>query len=192
MRISRVIPACSLLVVTLSQWSPFVLAAAPAKEERHIDFTDVRKERTGEVTVKGYDYAYGDWSKHLISLPERGCLIQAPTGKGGLGENKPMVNFAKYPAMQLVFVVGNANRATSINFSLEDNDGTEQSWSVPLEGLARGTTHHFPLDLTKCTTEARPGKQPGLNLRKISVWQVRGDFTDQKVEVLLVKLVTPK
>ena len=191
MRTPRVILIGSLLVAALALITSPASAAPPAKLEVHLDFTDVRKERTGEF-IKGYEYDFGDWSKHITNLPQRGCLVQAHSGKGGIGENNPMVEFAKYPSVLLYFVIGNANQSTSLNFSLTDSDGTEQSWNIPLEGLARGVSQHFPLDLTKCTTETKPGKKPGMNLKKIASWQVRGDYSDQKVEVLLVKLVSPK
>jgi hypothetical protein len=191
MKTPRFILAGSLLAALLSTLLSLPLAAAPAKEEVLIDFTDVRRERDG-TTTKNYEWASGDWEKHIIDMPRRGCLIQSPTGKGNLGENKTMVEFNKSTIATMVFVIGNANQAKAINLVLEDSDGTEQSWAISFEGLDKGKEYHFPLDLTKCTHENKPGTKPGLNLKKIASWNINGGWTEPNLEVLLIKLVAPK
>ena len=192
MKTSRFILAGSLLAALLTGLLPLQLAAAPAKEDVLIDFTDVRVDRyTGAIT-KSYEYDFGDWSKHLSDMAHRGCLVRSLTGKGGLGENNPMAEFNASPIVHLVFVIGKDNNAKSLNFSLEDSDGTEQTWNIPFENLSKGREYHFPLNLAQCTTEGKPGKKPGLNLKKIAKWEIKGDWSEPNVEVLLIKLVVPK
>ena len=188
MKSPRFILAALLLAALGLNLLALRLGAASTKEMALIDFTDVLRERDGSV-LKNYEYDFGDWSKHLTDLPRRGCLVQSPTGKGGLGENNTTVKFDKSTWLLLVFVVGNNNQAKSLNFHLEDSDGTEQVWNLSFAGLAKGVEQHFPIDLTKPTNEAKPGKKPGLDLKKIASWQITGDWSDPSTEVLLIKLV---
>jgi hypothetical protein len=48
------------------------------------------------------------------------------------------------------------------------------------------------IDLAKCDNEAKPGSKPGLNLKKIDSWQIRGNWQDPKVEILLIKVIGVK
>lgn len=173
---------------------PLHLMAAPAKEDVLIDFTYIRQERDGTdvKVIKNYEYVWGAWNKHVSDIPKHGALIQAPINDGQLGEDSTMVKFDKTPNVELVFSIGSANKATALNFYLADSDGTEQQWRIPLEGLVPGKECHFPMDLTKCTTEAKPGKVPGMNLKKINTWRIQGDWSKLAAEFLLVKLVAPK
>lgn len=167
-------------------------APAWAKEEVLIDFADVRKDPDGTV-LKHYEYTYQDWgSGHVVDLAGRGALVKAASGRGGLGENKTMVKFDKTPEVELVFTLGTANQANGLSLSLTDKDGTEHQWQIPFSGKAPGQTYRHKLDLTKRDQELKPGKTPGLDLKKISAWQIRGDSKPPKVEVLLVKLVGQK
>jgi hypothetical protein len=168
---------------------PAVLAA---KEEVLLDFTRVTRDPDGTV-YKCYQYAFGDWDGgKVIDLRGKGALVQAASGKGGLGENKTLVRFDKTPLVALYFIIGNANQAKAISFGLTDKDGTEQTWQIPIAGLPSGPIQQVRLDLTKHSSEQKPGKTPGMDLKKIVTWQVRGDYTDPKVEVLLVQLVGQK
>ena len=142
--------------------------------------------------VKNYDYVWGAWEKHVTDIPRRGALIQAAINDGQLGEDNTDVKFADTPIVELVFVIGNANKAAGLNFYLADYDGTEQQWSIPFEGLSPGRACHVQLDLTKCTKETEKGKKPGMNLKKIYSWRVQGDWGKSNIEVLLVKLVAAK
>ena len=167
-------------------------AALAAKEEVILDFKSVIREPNGN-TYKAYQYAFGDWDKgKVVDLRGKGALVQAPTGKGGLGENSRPLKLDKTPLVDLHFIIGNANKAAAINFSLTDKDGTERSWPIPLSSLPKGTNQTVRLDLNKLASEQKPGKTPGLDLKKIETWQVRGDYTDTKVEVLLVQLIGQK
>ena len=167
-------------------------AALVAKEVDLLDFRNVRRDPDG-TTFKCYEYTFGDWGGgKVINLRDRGALVQAPSGKGGLGENKTLVRFDQAPLVDLYFVIGNANLAKVINFSLTDKDGTEQTWQIPIDGLPKGANQHARLDLTKSSSEQKPGKTPGMDLKKVVTWQIRGDYSDLKVEVLLVRLAGQK
>jgi len=167
-------------------------AALFAKAEVLIDFKQISRDPDGTV-FKCYQYTFGDWgSGKVIDLRGKGALVQAPSGKGGLGENKTLVKFDKTPLVDLHFIIGNANQAKAISFSLTDKDGTEQSWEIPIGELPRGTDQRVRLDLTKSSSEQKPGKTPGMDLKKILTWQVRGDYADPKVEVLLIELIGQK
>ena len=166
--------------------------ALVAKEVDLLDFRDFRRDPDG-TTFKCYEYTFGDWDGgKVINLRDRGALVQAPSGKGGLGENKTLVRFDQTPVVDLYFVIGNANLAKVINFGLIDKDGTEQTWQIPIDGLPKGKDQHVRLDLTKSSSEQKPGKTPGMDLKKILTWQLRGDYTDAKIEVLLVRLAGQK
>ena len=191
MKSPRFILAGPLVAALLLSLLPVRLAAASTNEEVLINFKDIRREPDGTMT-KHYGYAYGDWDKHVVDLPHQGSLVQARSNKGGIGENDPDLRFDETPVIELVFLIGNANNAAAIGFGLADSDGTEQSWYIPFDGLAKGVEHRVRLDLAKCTTEDKPGKKPGLNLKKITSWQIRGNWTEANVEVLLIKLVAPK
>jgi hypothetical protein len=167
-----------------------MLAPLSAKEEVHLDFKEIKRDSPTSPLIKCYQYSFGDWGDgKVIDLKGRGALVQAPTGKGGLGENSTMLRLDKTPQVDLEVIIGNANQATAISFGLTDKDGTEQTWQVPIEGRPRGTPQRIRLDLTKPSSEQKPGKTPGMDLKKLSVWQVRGDYSDRKVEVLLVRLI---
>jgi len=167
-------------------------AALAAKEEVLLDFKHISRDPDGTL-YKCYEYTFGDWgSGKVIDLRGKGALVQAPSGKGGLGENKTLVRFDKTPLVDLHFIIGNANQAKAISFGLTDKDGTEQTWQIPIDGLPPGTNQQVRLDLTKSSSEQKPGKTPGMDLKKILTWQVRGDYTDPKIEVLLIKLVGQK
>jgi hypothetical protein len=168
--------------------TPVCAEAAQVKEKVLIDFTSFRRDPDGTI-FRPYEYAFGSWDKHVVDLKGRGTLIKAQDGKGGLGENKTMIDFSKSPLMSLWFVIGNANQAKGVNFSLEDRDGTEQTWWIPLETKVSVPVTAFRIDLMKPDNKSKPGSTDGLNLKKIHTWQVRGDYTEAKVEVLLVKLV---
>jgi hypothetical protein len=166
--------------------------ALAAKEEVLLDFKHISRDPDGTI-YKCYQYTFGDWGEgKVIDLRGKGALVQAPSGKGGLGENKTLTRFDKTPLVDLHFIIGNANQAQAISFGLTDKDGTEQTWQIPIAGRPPGTDQHVRLDLTKPSSEQKPGKTPGMDLKKILTWQVRGDYTDPKVEVLLIQLTGQK
>ncbi|HEX2860795.1 MAG TPA: hypothetical protein VHN79_04115 [Lacunisphaera sp.] len=167
-------------------------AALAAKDEVLLDFKVITRDPDGTI-YKCYQYTFGDWGGgKVIDLRGKGVLVQAPSGKGGLGENKTLVRFDKTPVVDLHLIIGNANQANAISFGLTDKDGTEQTWQIPLTGLAPGANQRVRLNLTKSSSEQKPGKTPGMDLKKILTWQVRGDYTDAKVELLLLELLGQK
>lgn len=187
--------AAALAAVLISGVAPSFLLAAGPKEDVVIDFTDIHKEiEVGQEPkiVRAYEFVYDTWNKHVMDLPKRGALIQAPTGKGGLGENKTAASFKNFKALEVEFVIGNANQTQAINFALVDTDGTEQSWTIQTTGKPTGLPIRQHIDLAKCDNEAKPGSKPGLNLKKIDSWQIRGNWQDPKVEILLIKVVGVK
>jgi hypothetical protein len=180
----RFTAACAALLL-----SSLTLAA---KDEVLLDFMHVNRDPDGTI-FKCYQYTFGEWGGgKVIDLRGRGALIQAPGGKGGLGENKTLLKLKKTPVVHLVYLVGNANQARAINFSLTDKDGTEQSWAVPLADLPKGTEQRLRLDLSSPGSEQKPGKTPGLDLGRLESWQIRGDWGSSPVEVLVIKLVAEK
>jgi len=189
MKLPRSASSCVVLtlVILLGAWPASLLAAAQPKEKVLIDFTSVKRDPDGKI-FRVYEYAHGDWDKHIVDLAGRGTLIKAATGKGGLGEDKTMVQFGKASVVDLQFVIGNANQTEALSFSLEDKDGSEQTWTIPLAGKPQGQLLKQRLDLGKSDNEQKAGTTPGMNLKKIGTWQVKGNWSDAKVEVLLVKL----
>lgn len=183
----RVIPSFRRAVL-FAAFAALLLPTLPAKEEVLLDFTEVRRDPDKRI-YKCYEYSFGDWgNKKVIDLPGKGALIQAPGGKGGLGENKTLLKLNKFQVLEVTYIIGNANQAGTINFGVTDKDGTEQSWSIPLAGLAKGADQRFRFDLTKPSAEPKPGKTPGLDLAHLDSWQVRGDWGAAKVEVLVVRI----
>lgn len=171
---------------------PLGAHAAP-KIEVLIDLTEIRHDHINQTTEKNWEYAFMEWDKKVTNLPGKGALVQAPSGRGGLGENKTMVRFGKTKEIVITLVVGNANKAQRVRFGLEDRDGTKQNWNIPIGELSKGTPHNILINLEKCSDEEEPGKKPGLNREKIHAWQLKGDWQDANVEVLFVKIlsVTP-
>lgn len=166
-------------------------AALPvsAKENVLINFADSRKDPDGTV-FRVYEYTFQDWGSGKVQdIRGRGALVRAVSGKGGLGENKTLVKFDKVPAVELVYILGSRNRAGSINFALTDKDGTEHQWNVPFTGMSPGPEYRHRIELAKPGSESKPGKSPGLDLKRIVSWQVRGDYQSEAVEVMLLKVV---
>lgn len=108
-----------------------------ANEVELLDFRKVPRDRDG-TTFKCYQYTFGDWGGgKVIDLRGKGALVQAPSGKGGLGENKTLIPFDQTPLVDLYFIIGNANLAKAISFGLIDKDGTEQTWQIAIDSLPK-------------------------------------------------------
>lgn len=192
----RFLPAAAFLIVAAFAFaqSPAAPAAAPKplKEVTLIDFTDIRRDRNGQVELRPYEYAFEDWNRHVIDLPDRGVLIQARSGKGGLGENRPQADFRRAASLVLFFSIGNANRAQGLALSIKDSDGTEYVWNIRLAERPAGQPLRLRLHVEKPDSVQSPGKKAGLDLKRIETWQIRGDWQDAPVEVLLIKLAAEK
>lgn len=163
--------------------------AASAKETVLINFADSRKDPDGTV-FRVYEYTFQAWGDGRVQdIRGGGALVRAPSGLGGLGENRTGVRFDRTPAVELVYIIGTGNRANSITFALTDRDGTEHQWSVPLAGKPPGVEHRQRIELARRDSEQKPGRTPGLDLKKIASWQVRGDYQPAPVEVMLLRVV---
>jgi hypothetical protein len=187
--------ACGLRCMAAAAAFLTLSLSLPAKEKTELllDFTRVSRDNPSSPPIKCYQFSYGDWGGgKVIDINGKGTLVQSKGGKGGLGENKTMLKLNKTPILEINYLIGNANQAGAINFSLTDRDGTEQNWSVPLTGLAKGIDQRFRIDLTKPSHEAKPGKTAGLDLAKLESWQVRGDWSAAPVEVLLLRVLAIK
>ncbi|HVT73476.1 MAG TPA: hypothetical protein VHD61_10085 [Lacunisphaera sp.] len=165
----------------------FLAPVTQADDRLLVDFADYHQERDGPPS-RPYEYAYQDWERAVHPLPGKGTLVQAPSGKGGLGENKPAADFGGLRAVEIFLVIGGANQARQLGFGLVDKDGTDWGWNLSLEGKPRGAVLAFRLDLAKPDYENQPGKTKGINLDKLASWQVRGDFSAPAVEVLLLRM----
>jgi hypothetical protein len=105
-----------------------------------------------------------------------------------MGDNHADLDLGGLKVVELVLVIGNGNQATALSFFLEDKDGTGHAWNLPLTDKPHGQQIRYRLDLGKPDYVQAPGKTPGLNQKKIAVWQLRGDQTAPYVEVLALKL----
>jgi hypothetical protein len=199
MKLVRLVSSAPLLLIAAMvsaqpTGNPAVPAVAPkpSKEVPLIDFTDIRRDRSGKIELRPYQYAFGDWDRHVIDLPDRGVLIQATSGNGGLGENKPQGDFRGATALVLYFSIGNANRAQSIALAVKDADDTEYVWNIRLARRPPGQPLRLRLHLEKPDTVQTPGKTPGLDLKHIASWQIHGDWQGAATEALLIRLAAEK
>jgi hypothetical protein len=175
----------SLLIVSLAS-CPVFLPTAAAKEEEAINFLDMPRSADGTYE-KNYEYAFGDWEKKAVQLPGKGLLVNLTGSKGGVGDNRG-IDFGKLTKARITFIIGNHNRATSFIFTMVDRDGTDQSFDVSLENLPRGTVQKVTFDLTKPSRENKPGRTPGLNLKKLVTWQLLGNFQEEPIEILFLRV----
>ena len=166
---------------------------AASRPKTLIDFGSTRMigDPTGSMTIaRVFDYAWNDWQGDgLIDLRGKGTLIRSKTGKGNLGQEGTRIVFDRSPALEFQYVVGADNQAKSLTFKLVDQDGTEGTWTIPLEGRPRQQLSTVRFDLAK-PDNVKGGKKPGLDVKRIDKWEITGDWQDAPTEVLLVKLVT--
>ncbi|MBK8478674.1 MAG: hypothetical protein IPL39_21045 [Opitutaceae bacterium] len=171
------------------------LVAAPLQAESEpksktlIDFSVQEIERNGAdlKPLKKYGYAYEGWKDKIAYIEGKGLLVPYLPGTGGMGGDKSM-NFADYGFAVLAVVIGKRNEAESFALTLIDADGTEATWYLPLGGRPLGAGIGYRLDLAQPDKEEKPGKTPGLNKAKVKKWQIKGNWQESKVEILLVKL----
>lgn len=193
MRLPRLL-WCAAFVLLAGSINVLPSLAAEAKEEVLIDFTDSHRdpESAGGAVFHAYQYAFETWNRHVIDLPRRGVLVKAPSGKGGLGENNTSADFRGMKLLNFYFVIGNANKAQKFSFTLEDDDGTVVAWTANLAGQPPGRIIRLRMDPAKPDNTEKPGRKPGLDLKKVANWQVRGDWAEANVEVLLIKVTGEK
>jgi len=164
--------------------------AAPvaAKDLVVINFAYMPRNADG-THQRSYEYAFGDWekTKNVGELPEKGLIVNLVGSKGGVGENRGL-DFRKHSLARVTFLIGGRNKAESCGFSLVDSDGTDQNWEIPLKDKKRDSVLTVLLDLTKPTREDKPGKIPGLDLKKLKSWQIKGNYQDAPIEVMFIKV----
>jgi hypothetical protein len=153
-----------------------------------IDFVHTPRKADG-THERGYEYSFGDWQmdKAITQVFRQGLIINLAGSKGGMGENSGL-DFRKHTRARISFVIGNRNKAESFSFSLSDSDGTDQAWDIPLKDLGKGTELNQLIDLTKPAREDKPGKKPGLDLKKLKTWQIKGNYQEASIELLIKKV----
>jgi hypothetical protein len=159
-----------------------------------IDFTYIARDTTtGEdSTERAFEYSFGDWGNgKVIQVRNKGLLVNYLGSNGGVGANKRL-NLRGSARIQIEFIIGNRNAASSFSFGLEDADGTKQSFSIPLadKPVGRPISHVFAVD--QPTSTDAPGKVAGLDVKKLKVWQLKGNFQTQPLEVLVSKVTGVK
>jgi hypothetical protein len=186
MKIHREFLTAALLFASV----PALLHAAAPRDVVVIDFTSMPRNDDG-TRQRGYEYSFGDWDdrsgRAVGQIFEKGLLVNLAGSKGGVGENRGL-DFRKHTRARIDYMIGDRNRAEAFAFTLVDTDGTDQSWEVPLKGQPVGVPLSTTLDLTKPSREEKPGKKPGLNLPKLDVWQLKGNYGDEPLEVLVIKV----
>jgi hypothetical protein len=167
-------------------------ASARDQGKSLIDFGNIRRDTDpdGRITVfRPYDFVWGEWSKGVSDLPHKGVLIAAAKNSGSLGANQPRLRLTELSALDLLYVVGTHNRANHFALKLTDADGTEAEWNIQLDSVRQQLLLSRRIDL-KQPDNVKGGTTPGLDLRHIDKWEFTGDWSDQNIEVLLVKIVT--
>ena len=181
----KILPASLLIVSFVSCLGS--LPAAGGKDVEVLDFLRMNRNSDGTYE-KGYDYAYQDWETKAVQIPQKGLLVNLTGSKGGLGADSGP-DFGKHTKARISFVLSSRSRAKSFSFTLVDRDGTDQSFYVPLENLARGVELAVIVDLTKPSKENNPGRTPGLNLKKLKTWQLGGDYQEEPIEILFLRVM---
>lgn len=163
-------------------------AVAAVKDLVVLDLFHMTRTTDGRYE-RGYEYSFGDWEggKKVVQIHEKGLLINLVGSKGGVGENRGL-DFRKHSLARLTFIIGNRNQAESFGLSLVDKDGTDHSWNVNLKDRTRGTTLNPLIDLSKPDREEKPGKTPGLDLKKLKSWQIKGNYQEAPIEILFLKI----
>ncbi|HWA28310.1 MAG TPA: hypothetical protein VG734_21860 [Lacunisphaera sp.] len=164
-----------------------IASPAAAKDLEVINFVSMYRN-PDDTYEKAYEYTFGDWqNKNVVQLPGKGLVVNLVGSKGGVGENRGL-DFRKHTKARVTFMVGNRNKALSFQFSLVDKDGTDQSFDVPLDNRPAGVEQTHTLDLTKPSREEKPGSTPGLNLKKLKSWQIKGSFQAEPSELLFLRV----
>ena len=171
-----------------------ISAQSAQADAKLVDFTFIARDTTtGEdSTERAFDYSFGDWGDgKVIQVRNKGLLINHLGSSGGVGANKRL-NLRGSSKIQIDFIIGNRNAATSFSFSLSDNDGTDVLFSIPLEGKPVGKPVSHTFEVSSPTNTEKPGSTPGLDVKKLKVWQLKGNFQSQPLEVLVSKVTGVK
>lgn len=159
----------------------------PAKDVEEVNFLRMERNPDGSYE-RTFEYAYGDWGNNrAVQVQGKGLLVNLAGSKGGIGENRGL-DFRKHTKARIDFIIGNRNRATSFVFTLEDKDGTNQSYDISLQDKPKGAPLSAVIDLTTPARVNQPGGKPGLDLKRLRMWQLAGNWQDLPVEILFLKI----
>jgi len=187
----------TLVLASTLALSGVVAFAADAKPKTKvlIDFTRQEVEISNGVPtpIKKYDYSFEAWNNKLVYLEGKGILVPALPGNGGMGKDDRLGIGAAATSCVIEYAIGARNESESFTVSMVDSDGTEVSWYIGLKDRARGVPLSSTLDLTKPDQEDKPGKKPGFDKTRTKTWQIKGNWQDARIELVVIRLsaVTP-
>lgn len=138
-------------------------------------------------------FGFGSWeeAKTAFAAKPDGIHIAAKNAQGGAGVAGLNVNLTGYddwsPTMTLAAT--EQNRAATLNLNLGDADGTGHTYKFDLRKLKPGVPQQvvpdYGVSLTEPQNVEKPGTTPGLDLARISIFMVIGDWSDKPVDVVL-------
>jgi hypothetical protein len=182
MNIPRHLPALLLLLTCLA-----TAQAAAVKDLVVLDFKRMPRNPDGSYE-RIFEYSFGDWGdKKAVQVRGEGLMIRLLGSKGGVGSNVGP-DFRKHSKARIAFIIGNRNRASSCSFSLVDRDGTDCAYDIPLAAHPKGQEISVLIDLPQPSRVEKPGSKPGLDLKKVETWQLKGNFQAEPIEVLFLKV----
>lgn len=169
----------------------FALAAdSKPKTKVLIDFTkeEVEVENGIPKPMHKYDYSFETWSGKLVFLQDKGVLVPGLPGRGGMGKDDHLAINAAATSCLMEYAIGVRNESESFTITMVDSDGTDVSWFVSLKDKPRGVPLSVTLDLAKPDKEDKPGKKPGFDKTKTKTWQIKGNWQEPKIELVLIRL----
>jgi len=182
----------SFLVASILAVSCAVAFAADPKPKARVlvDFTRQAVDMDGgqPKPIKSYDYSFEAWNDKLVFIDGKGVLIPALPGRGGMGQDNRLPIRADATSCVIEYAVGARNESESFTVSMVDSDGTEVSWFIGLKDKPRGVPVASTLDLATPDKEDKPGKKPGFDKTKTKTWQIKGNWQEPKLELVLIKL----
>jgi len=144
-------------------------------------------------------FGFGSWEKAKTAFVVKpdGIHISAQDGQGGAGVAGLSMKLSGVndwtPALTLT--VGERNKAATLNFHLNDADGTSHAYKFDLRslkpGLPQQVTAEYGASLLEPQNVEKPGEKPGVD--GVSAYLIIGDWSAEAVEVVLagIELVPP-
>ncbi len=142
-------------------------------------------------------FGFGSWEKAKEAFPANadGIHLSAKNAQGGAGVAGMNLNLTGYgdwsPAMTLD--VTQQNRAATLTLHLGDADGTSHTYKFDLRQLKAGVPQQvvpeFGASLAKPQNVEKAGTTPGLDLARISIFMVIGDWSNKPIDVVLSGIV---
>ena len=143
-------------------------------------------------------FGFGSWEKAKEAFPAKadGIHLSAKNTQGGAGVaglNMDLTGYGEWsPAMTLV--VTEQNQAASLSLNLGDADGTSHTYKFDLRQLKPGVPQQVVPDYGASlaepqNVEEKAGTTPGLDLDRISIFMVLGDWSDKPIDVVLSGIV---